>query len=90
VATDDSGRGPCLDGPGAASDTSPANSDANLRELRESLARLRDLHDEAQAVIAHFEERPVITAEDATEEDARWIMRYDRVMDEYRRLGYAV
>lgn len=57
--------------------------------LREFLKVHSDLHAEAHAVLDHFRDRPVITAEDATEEDARWIMRYDRVVAEFKRLGYA-
>ena len=57
--------------------------------LQMTLDELRALHAEAEAVIRHFADRPVITAEDVTEEDARWIMRYDAVIEKYRRLGFA-
>lgn len=62
----------------------PATSGASLsRDLRS----MRELHEEVAAVIAHFRERPVITAEDATEEDARWIMRYDAVKAKLAKAG---
>ena len=62
----------------------------SVSALETTLDELRALHAEAAAVIRHFEERAIITAGDVNEEDARWIMRYDAVLAEYRRLGYAV
>lgn len=53
---------------------------SELQQVEDSreLQALQALRDEMRAVIDHFTERPVITAVDVTEEDARWIMRYDR------------
>lgn len=54
---------------------------SELQQVEDSreLQALQALRDEMRAVIDHFTERPVITAEDVTEDDARWIMRYDRL-----------
>lgn len=40
---------------------------------------LRKLCDEAELVLAHFREHPVLGPDEMTEENAVWIMRYDSV-----------
>jgi hypothetical protein len=47
---------------------------------------IAELRAEVEAIVAHFTERPVIEGH-ATEEDARWIMRYDRARAELRKAG---